>query len=147
MSKTYISFFSSIVLLSVLTAFYAWSKAPIMFTKNLRSFEDVKALFPTTPAQIKKDTNQYLQQAQKELAAILAVPDAERTFDNTARAVDELESLSNIAVKYNTIELIGYVHPDDAMRKVAHEASQQIKEFFIDMGANKKLYKSFKAYA
>jgi thimet oligopeptidase len=145
--KTYVTVFSVAVVILIGTVFYTWSSAPIMFSKNLHSFDQVKALFPTTPAQIEQETAYYLAQAQEQLDAILAIPDEKRTFANTAQAIDELESLSNLAIKYNTIELVVYVYPDDTMRKVALESSQKIREFLIDMGANKKLYQAFKAYA
>lgn len=147
MIKTYATVFSVGIIILVCTVFYTWSDVPIMVSKNLRSFDDVKTLFPTTPDQIKSEAKKYLAEAQKELDAILAIPNEKRTFKNTAQAIDELESLSNLMIKYNTIELVGYVYPDDAMREAAREAAQTVREFFIDMGANKKLYEAFKAYA
>lgn len=118
-----------------------------MISEHVRSIEDVKNLFPKTVQEITKDTDRYLQEAKQAVDAIIAIPDAKRTFENTAKALDDLTARSNLVVKSNTFYVTKYLHPDAQMRDAAQAAVKKINEFFVDtISNNKKLYAAFKAY-
>jgi len=111
------------------------------------SAESVIKLLPTTPEQINEQLKTYMSQADQAIDAIIAIPDEQRTFANTAQALDEVAGASNLAIGGNMIDVMEHVHPDDAMRNAAHQAAIQMQAFWIDhVSNNKKLYQAFKAY-
>src|SRR5205814_9664394 len=70
-----------------------------------------------------------------------------RTFSNTAKALDELVSLSDLAIAQRVYEALELLSPDKAIRDAAHDAFIKIQEFWVDqITTNKKLYHAFIAY-
>lgn len=117
---------------------------------NLRkqTIEDLKALFPKTPQEIDELALRSIQSAQKSLEDIIALKPEERTFQNTAFALDQITAFSDFAITATVIEMLEYVHPDAAMRETTHNATIKIKNFFVDaVSNNKALYEAFKEYA
>lgn len=109
--------------------------------------QSVVALFPQTPDDIHKRVDQYMAHAKKDLDALIALPHEQRTFANTAQALDTISGLSNMALTSNMIHMLKEVHPDAAMREAAEAAIQKIQAFWIDeVSNNKPLYHAFKAY-
>ena len=79
--------------------------------------------------------------------AIIAIENSQRTFANTAKALDDLMARSDLAVKLNIFSVTEYLHPDKAMRDMAHDAIKKIEKFFVEsVSNNKALYRAFKAY-
>ncbi len=110
--------------------------------------QDIIDLFPKTPDEIKKQADAVLVLAQKAVDDIIAVPDEQRTFDNTMRALDTLVAQSDFAIKGATFEIIEYTHPDLAMRDAAHEAIVRLQSWSVDaLSNNKQLYNACKTYA
>ncbi|MDZ4149489.1 hypothetical protein, partial [Methylicorpusculum sp.] len=64
---------------------------------EVRSDYDAVSLFAQTPETIQKRVVLALEKAQKELDVIIAVADAQRTFINTAQALDHVVALSDAA--------------------------------------------------
>lgn len=119
----------------------------VMISENIKSIEDVKALFPQSPQEIAHDTDRYIAETKKAVDAIIAIPHNQRTFANTAKALDDILARSNLKTKINAFEMMTYLHPDQAMRDRGHDAVKKIKEFSIDnISNNKQLYEAFKAY-
>ncbi len=109
---------------------------------------DVVNLFTHTPDTIKKRVTRALEQAQKEIEAIIAIPDTQRTFANTAQALDTVSALSDAAILVPVLSALELVSPDAAIRDAAHVGSLSLREFFIDqLSNNERLYLVFKAYA
>ena len=118
-----------------------------MISEQITSAEAAQQLFPKTTAEIKEQTDRYLAEATQAIDRIIAIPTDKRTFNNTARALSDLCSRSNIAIKEGVFEIVEYLYPEKEMRDTAHEVIQKIQEFFVDnVGNNKKLYEAFKAY-
>ncbi len=128
--------------------FCAKSMDEKMISECITSVENVKDLFPHTPQEIKNQKEECLKQAARDIESLLVIPPLQRTFANTVQALDVLASRSNMAVKDAVFEVIQLLHPDKAMRDAAHDAIQEMKDFYVDnISNNKKLYESFKAYA
>lgn len=114
---------------------------------NVNSVGDLKHLFPKTVGEIKDRVTKALNDAKKEVEGIIAIESSEKNFVNTIKKLDELSSLSNLAVLSNSIQILEMVSPVEEIRNAAHEAILKIQEFFIDaISTNVELYKAFKAY-
>ncbi len=136
------------VVLTVTFGYCARTGEIRMLSENIKTLNDAQKLFPATPDEIKCDTEKYIKQSQQEVEAIIAIPNDKRSFENTAKALDDLEVRSNLSVKGNIFWITEQMHPDTAMRDAAHESQQKIRTFYIDhVSNNKKLYEAFKAYA
>lgn len=109
---------------------------------------DIKALFPKTAAQITQETNTLLEQTKKDLGAIIAIPNENRTFQNTIQSLDTIISLSPLAVKGNLFQTLEMTSPQEAIRTAAHDAMLKIQSFWVDaVSTNRALYNACKWYA
>lgn len=134
-------------LMSLTCCFKQTSQEGAMISKAF-DVEKIVSLFCLTPKEITHNVDLYLADAHKKLAAIIAVPDEERTYDNTVRPLDELLILSDLAIAQRVYEALELVSPDKNMRKSAHNAYIKIQQFWINqISGNKKLYNAFIAYA
>jgi thimet oligopeptidase len=115
---------------------------------NIQTPGNVQALFPTSPEEIMEYAQCFMKKAQQELTAIINLKAEDRTFANTAYALDQIIALSDFAIFSHIVEVVEFVYPDPAMRDEAHKASIAMREFFVDeIGNNQELYCAFKAYA
>jgi len=100
---------------------------------------------PSTPEELTARVEQAFTNADVEITEIIAVPDNQRTFENTIGALDDmmarLDDASNMAV------FMSYVHPDAAIREAAQGGEQLWSDWSIDFATNLDLYNSVKAYA
>lgn len=85
-----------------------------------------------------------LKQANDAVAAIVAVPDRERNFQNTLGALDDVMSRLESA---NMLIFMSNVHPDASVREASEDAERQMSEFMVDLGKREDLYRAVKAYA
>lgn len=109
--------------------------------------ENIASIFSLTPEQINTDTLLYIKEAQQNIDLIIAIPDNQRTFENTAKALDNIFALSNMAIAKQIYEAFELLHPDAHVRETAQTASLTIKQFIIDhILINKMLYNAFVAY-
>src|SRR5580704_18013749 len=92
------------------------------FINQITDAQSVITLFPKTPDDIHAWVDQYMIQAKKDLDALIALPDDQRTFANTAQALDTIAGLSNFALTGNMIQALKEVHPDAAIREAAEAA-------------------------
>lgn len=110
--------------------------------------EDIVSLFSLTPADIAAQSIKYIQEAKKSIDDIINISDDQRTFANTAKALDNILSLSNVAIARQIYEAFELLSPDDAIRKASHVAHTAVKQFFIEhIRSNKALYRAFNAYS
>lgn len=117
-----------------------------MITKAFNT-PDIISLFAVTADDIKNNTPLSIEQAKNVIAGIIAIPDDQRTFANTARPLDELFSLSNLAIAQRVNEALELLSPNDDIRAAAHDAFIQICDFYVDyVTSNKALYRAFMAY-
>lgn len=117
-----------------------------MITKAFNT-PDIISLFNVTVDDIATQTSLYIAQAQKMVDAIVAIPDDQRTYANTAQALDEVASLSNLAIAQRLYEALELLSPDDNIRNAAHDAYIKIQAFWVDhVISNKGLYNAFLTY-
>src|SRR5262245_57074668 len=76
---------------------YCRMKQPGYLVEQLNSVNQVKLLFPITPDELTNKTAAYMKEARALLDELIAIPIAERTFENTAQKLDFIGCLSNLA--------------------------------------------------
>ena len=79
------------------------------------------------------NTPLYIDEAKHIIDAIIAIPDDQRTFENTARPLDEVCSLSNLAIAQRVYEHLELLSPDTNIRNAAHDAYIEYKPFGLIM--------------
>ena len=111
------------------------------------NIEGVVDLFAIPAVAIPQKIDDYLKEAQNQLDQIIVIPDDQRTFSNTANALDRVIGLSNAAIAEHIYKRLELLSPDEAVRNAAHKAVLQLRDFWIDqIMNNKKFYQVFKVY-
>src|SRR4030095_9024523 len=139
----------SIIIIFITTLVYCSKHTQLEKRMVSKAFQtdDIISLFALTVDDIKKNTPLFIDQAKNNINAIIAIPDNQRTFANTARPLDELLSLSNLAIAQQVYQALELISPDDEIRAAAHDAFIQISEFSVDyITSNKALYNALTAY-
>lgn len=137
-----------VVFLATLSYCSKTTKQDIPMINKAFHTQDIISLFAITVDNIATNTPLYIAQAKEIIDGIIAINDNERTYANTARPLDEVCSLSNLAIALRVYEALELLHPDDAIRNAAHDAYILIQAFFVDhITSNKALYAAFTAYA
>lgn len=86
-----------------------------------------------------------LENAEKAVQAIVAVPADQRTFENTVGAVDDL--YARLEIETNFTQFLAHVSTDAAERERGQVAEQHFRDFLIDLSTRTDLYEAVKAYA
>jgi len=100
---------------------------------------------PQTPEELTARFDAAMQEADDRVEAIVAVPDAERTYANTIGAMDDINA--HFDRDGNMLAFMGYVHPDAAMRDAARDLERRWTNWYVDIGKNEDLYRAVLAYA
>jgi len=149
-NKTIQLFFCSMIVVFLATLSYCakTTRQDIKMINKAFQTTDIISLFALTPHDIATNTPVYIAQAKQIIDDIIAVPNDQRTYANTARPLDEVFSLSNLAIAHRVYEALELLHPDQAVRNAAHDAYISIQGFWVDYAmSNKALYNAFMAYA
>ncbi len=105
---------------------------------------EILKLFPSGVEDIKKRIEYCKELATDGLKEIIDLKAEDRTFDNTPRALDDVESQFSIgASSFSIFEL---VCPDDEIREACHDAALELNSFAVEAFFNKDLYVAFKEY-
>ena len=116
------------------------------FMKNIQSVEDIKKIFPTTTNELKSLSQKTLQEVQKGIAEIIAIPADQRNLGTILRAFDHV--IGNFKKGLQIIELLTYVSPHDELRAIAEQESVSLQQTSVEcIQFNEKLYQVFKDYA
>jgi len=112
---------------------------------TIKNIEEVTALFPRTPEEIKERNQKVQEKARKGVEKIINLPESERNFTNTFKALDTLGSwLSKEGAVFQTVLLL---NPDEKMREAAQAAIESLECFALEeLSYNEELYKILKAY-
>src|SRR5215831_2245688 len=86
-----------------------------------------------------------IKRANDAVAKIVAIPDKDRTFDNTLGAIDDL--LANLESDTSLLIFMSNVSPDAAVREASQKAEEQAGNYGIELGKREDLYKAVVAYA
>tara|TARA_R110001583_G_scaffold46314_3_gene145382 strand:+ start:6143 stop:8176 length:2034 start_codon:yes stop_codon:yes gene_type:complete len=82
---------------------------------------------------------------EKMVANILAVDDAERTFDNTMLAIDDI--YAEFGGVSSPINLMSVTHPDSIVRSSANASNIILGKYGNELSLNEDLYKAMKSYS
>ena len=84
-------------------------------------------------------------QLEKDLAALIAIPDAERTFENTIMGYERaFERYSNAL---GMSGFLSYVSTDKKFRDAALALQMEMSQYMVDVGTRRDVYRAIKAYA
>jgi len=115
---------------------------------HIKKFDDLVVFFPKSAAEIEEKTKLYSEQIKKQIADIIAVPDEQRTWENTGQALDYVAALANVEMLGSACAVLKEVSPDADIREAASKALMEIASLNIDLISNNvQLYRAFKAYA
>lgn len=117
-----------------------WLPSPLMMSRAAAG--DVNAVIADEPASPIADA---LARANAAIAKIVAIPDAQRTFDNTIGAIDDL--YAQFEKDTSMLVFLSNVSPDAAIREKSQKAEEDATNFGIELGKREDLYKAVMAYA
>ena len=100
---------------------------------------------PQTPEELTARVEMAFANADIEIAAIIAIPNDQRTFENTIGALDDM--MVRLDNSSNMEGFMAYVHTNEAIREASQGASKMWSDWVVDYGTNEELYKAVKAYA
>src|SRR5579862_8624478 len=86
-----------------------------------------------------------LKRADDAIAQIVAIPDDQRTFDNTVGALDDLNT--KVDADTSLFIFMENVSPDAKTRDEARAADSAVNDWGIEVGKRGDLFKAVKAYA
>ncbi len=86
-----------------------------------------------------------LKKADLAIEKIVAVPEGERTFENTIGAVDAM--IVHLRLDTEFLQFLAYVSPDAEVRQKGSKAEEDVRNWIINLTKREDLYKAVKAYA
>ncbi len=90
-------------------------------------------------------TQVMLSNVKNILGKISAIPDTNRTFENTLQIIDDMHNvIENI---WSPADLMGNVHPDSHIRKEGLDASQKAEQYLNELDGNEMLFNAVSAFA
>jgi thimet oligopeptidase len=99
----------------------------------------VRAADPVAPVA------QALARADAAVQRIVALPEAERDFDRTIGAIDDL--IAQLEIDTNLIQFMAYVSIDAEERRAGQQAEEEITNWLIDLYKNEPLYRAVRSFA
>jgi thimet oligopeptidase len=104
---------------------------------------DVPGLgFEYTPDQLDQACAEAERVADQKLAAIAAIPDAQRTFANTFDAYEQ--TFAEYADASGRLAFLKEIHPDAKVRDAAARCEERWGKHSVELGARKDLYLAMK---
>ena len=95
--------------------------------------------------EIPKSVQEALDRANKTIAEIIAIPDSQRTFENTLGRLDamsvELDNATSLTA------FMQFVSTNAGERDSARATDEAVSNFGIELAKREDLYKAIKAYA
>jgi thimet oligopeptidase len=97
-----------------------------------------------TPEELKAACEASEKISDQKLAAVVAVPDTQRTFANAADAIEQIE----IDWQDETARLafMKDIHPDPKVRAAAAACEEEVGKYAVRIGARKDLYLAMKSW-
>ncbi len=86
-----------------------------------------------------------LARADATVLEIIAVPEAQRSDENTLGRLDEM--LANLELDTNMTAFLGYVSTDPEVRDIGNKAEEDVANWRIDLLKNERLYAAIKSFA
>lgn len=102
------------------------------------------SLFPKNPSQVEELFQSAKEDAKKAIEQILAIPQEQRTFENTILAYDQ--AASRFQTAGSLLSAVKKLQPDSSLRQKAEEALESWNEINIDLfEANRSIYHLFRS--
>ncbi len=108
------------------------------------NLDEIKLLFPKTIQDVENRVEYCKKIAVDGLDEIFNLLPKQRTFDNTVRALDDLENKFSVAS--SSFSIFELVCPDNDLRERCHDAALELSQFAVETFFNKKIYLAFKDY-
>ncbi len=86
-----------------------------------------------------------IARADRTIRGVIAIPDRDRTFENTLGALDDMHQ--RLDTETNMAQFMAFVSTDADERAAAEAAQSRMSAWYIDLGKNELLYRAIKAYA
>lgn len=114
--------------------------------KQEQEIQTVVKLFPKTVKEIEERTELIIERVTKKINTLIAIPAKERTFENTARALDQVAS-GDFSEERSALASMSYVSSDEQLRNASQQSMVKLSQFALKMFAeNIELYNAFKEY-
>lgn len=81
---------------------------------------------------------------EKDLAALIAIPQAERTFDNTIMGYER--AFDHYGNALGMSGFLSYVSTDKKFRDAANDLQMQISQYMVDVATRRDVYKAIREY-
>lgn len=85
------------------------------------------------------------ERLEKDLAALVALPDGERTFENTVLGYERAFERYGDALGMSGF--LSYVSTDKNFRDAVHELEMKTSQYMVDVATRRDVYRAIKAYA
>jgi len=114
--------------------------------KIVTTASDVQKIFAVDAAAIAQRGQEALEQAERDVAGIVAIADDARTFENTVQQFDSINRyLASLLATLQTLEMVS---PDESIRTAAHDTARSVEQCMIEkVNHNAVLYRAIKVYA
>ncbi|MBI1756930.1 MAG: Zn-dependent oligopeptidase [Fimbriimonas ginsengisoli] len=103
------------------------------------------ALLSFACAEVHPKVAEATKRADAAVAAIVAIPDKDRTFENTLGALDDIGT--RLDTETSVLIFMQFVSTDANARDTARESDEFLSNWQIELGKREDLYKAVKAYA
>lgn len=130
-------------LMTVLTAVAL--TAPLFGGAYNKMFKDGLLRFDYSPAELSALEQQARAELEQNLSAVAAVPEGQRTFENTALALED--AYTNYWFVPKALSLLAYFHQDAGVREAAAELETRGSRVKADVFTRRDVYRALKAYA
>ncbi|MDG2423290.1 MAG: Zn-dependent oligopeptidase [Phycisphaerales bacterium] len=100
---------------------------------------------PQTPDQLQVSYDTAMAEANRSIDAIVAIPDNQRTYENTVLALDDMHARLDASIGMPLF--MAYVHTDPGMRDVSRAAYQNYSDWLVEMGKREDLYEAVRVIA
>lgn len=111
---------------------------------DFKIINDLIKLFPSNVDDVSNRVEYCKKIATTGLKKILNIKSELRTFDNTVRALDDLENKYSVGA--HSLDSFELVCPDDEVRQACHNASLELSQFAVETFFNKDIYRAFNEY-
>jgi len=98
-----------------------------------------------TPQKVAEGCEKAMRDCDEAIAAIVAVPEPERTFANTFAALET--AADYVGQASGAYAFMAYVALDDDLRETAREWDEKISKYAVDLTYREDLYAAIKEYA
>jgi len=110
----------------------------------LKNEKDLVALFPRSVEDVNFQKEEVIKAAKLNVAKIKNIKPQERTFDNTARALDDAGAICSMGA--GPLSILLNVSPDKKILDASVAAINELEAFAVDFFEDKELYEIFKSY-